>query len=1443
MIKKHIKKGLAFVLTLATLLSLFSGITSVYAMDLSQSYEVSWDHTLTDEDGKTFTWYGGINASSNEFGHSYGNVAHTIHDYTVKRNGLTGNNTDWEYDKDYVYAYCIEPGVPLPNKTEYMGSDSATNGDKWERMSSQQRDLIMLALSYGYPNRMVSTSKDANALYAATQLVVWQIALGWRTSPTALNDQSYPMSGHSGTMTEQLTSSKYLKAFYDAILSDMAKHGTRPSFTGTAASIPTYELTESGGQYVLTLTDTNNVLSDFYVSSAGGLSASISGNTLTIRSSTPITNEAQISLERRMPTTGYTTGFLTWSVPGKEGANQDMVTGVSNDPLRGYLKLKVSVGNLAIMKTTKNNGGSVSGFTFEVRNSGGGLVGTYTTNSTGKIDIPNLQPGVYSVREINLSSDFVTPAQNPNSVTVASGQTASVSFDNIKKIEIITVRKTNANPTMGGYSLAGAVFEVRDQNGTLVDTITTDGTGRAQTKALPLGAYRVKETKAPYGFVIDKSTYNSTLSGTLGTDEIVYAPDVSIAEQPQIGTITITKLDKATGTRAQGDSTLNGVVFEVYSAADIKGQDGSLIYGKDQLVETLYCGNSSSATTKELPLGDYYYKEKVPPVGYTLDPNSYPVTIEYQGQEVSVVKKYGDLKNKVIEGQIAIVKHTDNPDPDVSPSNPQVEEPLEGAKFEVFLKSAGSYNNALPTERDILITDSDGYAKTKTLPYGIYTVKETYAPGDLKLVEPFDVFISKDGNVYRYILSDPLFRSLVKIVKVDSETGKTIPAAAVSFKVKDLSTGKWVVQRINYPSILDIEIYETSPDGTLVMPESLKSGEYELYEQAAPYGYILTKDPVKFSINSNQSDPTIAEVIMANAPAKGIIKVEKVGEMLTCFTTTDTVFGKQYTPVFKLVGLNGATFDVIAAEDIITGDGTLRYAKGTVVDTITTNANGYAETKQLYLGNYTVVETNAPYGFVLDETPHDVSLVYEGQEVPVVSSQIGIGNTRQKAEINLTKICEMPTSADGRLTLQEDFNPYNGIIFGLYAAEDIKAANGRTVIPAGSLMEVITFDKSGKTEIKTDLPFGKFYVQELQTTDGYVLDDTKYDVIFEYAGQDTATVTIDVNGGEPIENKLMRGDLRIIKIFEECETTIPNIPFTIVGKTTVGTTVTIEAVTNENGEIFLENLLVGDYTVTELDSPLSIGYVLSEPQTLTVAADEIAEMTIENKLQRGDLKIIKTFENVSVPIAGVKFTVTGVSVTGIEFNGEFFTDENGEILIEGLPIGEYKVQEIASDLTVGYVLSDEQTAIVADDEVAEMRIENKLIRGNIQILKTDATGKPLAGAKFGLYDLDGNLIAEDISGNDGIAAFLDIPYGEYEIREISAPEGYKKTDEVFKASIKENGETISFEIENELVPPPENPKTGDDSNMAMWIIVMSVSAAALVGLTVAGKRRKKRECK
>lgn len=305
-------------LLLITGLLPMSASAAEVTMDLSKC-EVSWDYTLTDEEGNPFSAAYGINAGDNSFGHTVTPMYRQMHDYTAKRPGISGDKSEWVYGEDYVYCYCIEHGVPLPNSGDYSGSSNPTHGNKYEMLSDSQKDLLHLALAYGYPNRTdLSTSKDANACYAATQLIIWQITLGFRTSPTELHDKSYPVSGYTGTATEQYCSNKYFKVFYDRILSDMASHYARPSFTSNVpGSTTTYEMDYENGKYSLSLTDTNNVLSKFYVSVNGGASVKINGNVLTITSSKPINDAVSVKLNRKMPSTNHTTGFLIWSVPGK----------------------------------------------------------------------------------------------------------------------------------------------------------------------------------------------------------------------------------------------------------------------------------------------------------------------------------------------------------------------------------------------------------------------------------------------------------------------------------------------------------------------------------------------------------------------------------------------------------------------------------------------------------------------------------------------------------------------------------------------------------------------------------------------------------------------------------------------------------------------------------------------------------------------------------------------------------------------------------------------------------------------------------------------------------------------------------------------------------------------------------------------------------------------
>ncbi len=1119
-------------------------------------------------------------------------------------------------------AYCLQHKKDSPHVGD--GFNEAELADFY---STRVLIGLQIILERGYPAETPSGLTAAQARYATANAIrFWLSENGDSSQYNFTNRQANPgsiraLSGYSHVLAyaDQLLayarSQQGLQHSVNFSPANISMTLDGSSFVGTT----TVSLVNCNGGYTL---DQSSLPSGTQVTGYTGRN----GDALTLRVPQEYGNRT-ITLKANGLDNRVTANIFMYVSTNSSNQNVVAIASGGYHPAgEGYLTLRTpAYGELQIVKTTQNNNGSVAGFQFRVTK-GGALVGTYTSDSNGRIRVPQLLAGQYTVEEIGLSDEFVKPSPNPVTVEVKPAQTATVTFNNVKKLGVITVQKTNANPTMGDYSLANAEFTVKDASGAVVDTIKTDATGRGQSKPLALGSYTVYESKAPWGMVLDKTVYTRTLTGAQGTAAVVYCPEISVAEKPQVGRVTITKKDAETGATTQGNASLAGAVFD-------------LLDSKGNLVQRLYCGNSTSVTSKEVPLGEYFVKEVSPPTGYTLTQQRYTANITYAGQEKEVSVVSTDVSNVVIKGRIQIVKHSDEPDPQVDPENPQVQKPLEGIVFDIYLKSAGSYDNAKPTERDRITTDANGYCRTKDLPYGNYTVVETQGADEHKVCDPFDVFISRNNYTHYFNVENVAYYGKVKIVKTDAETGKTIPQPGIEFKVKNAANGEWVSMDILYPTPVTIDSYLTNAEGWLVMPEPLLHGDYALYEVQSPKGYLLSETPIPFKVTSDNPQETL-EVKMPNKPVMGKVVVEKTGEMLSGAEEVETEYGIRYVPQYEVRPLPGAVFDIIARNDIITPDGTVRMEAGTVADTITTGVSGKAESKLLYLGDYFAVERQAPEGMVLDETEHDFSLVYENQTTPVVSSQVGVYNERQKAAISLTKYCELPENP------AEDFEPYANVVFALYARRDILTAKGVVVIPANGLIETVTPGAEGNAAITSDLPFGSFYVKELQTGPAYALNENEYDIVFEYAGQETATVEITVNDGEPIENRLLRGNLKVMKTFEGKETPIAGVPFTITGQTTAGTTVIIEAETDEKGEILLEKLLIGRYTVKELDSELTAGYVLSNEITVTVAADSIRDLEIRNRLMRGDLQVIKTFEGKDAPVSLIRGNVKLVKVAG-----------------------------------------------------------------------------------------------------------------------------------------------------------------------------------------------------
>lgn len=1457
--KRVVTALLAVVMLLTTLLPLSASAADV-TMDLNNCH-VSWDYTLTDEDGNTFSAAYGLRAADDiYFNKGFSPYLSRMHDYTAKRSGLTGNKSDWVYGKDYVYCFCIERGIPLPDNTEYAGSADASHGDKYKRLTENQKDLLKLALTYGYPNRVgLQTSKDANACYAATQLIVWQITMGFRSSATELNDKTYPMSGYSGTMTEQYTRNKYLKAYYDAILSDMARHYTRPSFTAyTPGAAKTFELEYKNGKYTVTLTDSNNMLSDYYVSVSGGVNASVSGNTLTLSSTKPINDAVTVKLNRRVYSTNMSTGFLIWSVPGKESANQDMVSGVpaDNDPVPSYLKVRTAAGSAKIVKVSED--GKVDGITFRIQ--GNGIDKTVKTANGGVIQVDNLKPGVYTVTETEY--DKYIP-QETRRVTVVSGQVSTVNFSNKLRRGDLTVKKTAEDGLTEGmkFRLYGTSLSGIEVN----EYAVTDKNGIARFKDVLIGTgYTLEEVDTPTRYVVPEKQ-----TAAIEWNKVTNKSFDNVLKKFNV---TVTKSDSEKGL-PQGDASLAGAKYGIY-----KG---------NQLIDTYTTDANGQFTTKYYICGDdWSLKEISPSEGYLLNTESQHIGAEAKlyTVEYNLAKPLDSLEN-VIKGKIAVIKHCDD-------GSTKIETPEKGAEFEVYLAASGSYENAKETERDILVCDENGFAETKDLPYGEYTVKQTKGWEGKELLAPFNVFVKENGETYRFLINNATFEALIEIVKKDAETGKIIPAAGIGFKVRNTDTGEYIVQHINYPTPVDIDTYYTDVTGKLMMPDKLPYGNYEIIEQCTAYGYVLDSAPIAFKVDGSK---TVVTVEKHNMPQKGIVNISKSGEVFSSAVESDGV----YSFVFADKGLAGAVYEITAAEDIITPDGTLRYAKDTIVDTVTTDENGHAASKPLYLGKYTVRETKAPYGMVLNDEAKAVELTYAGETVKLTETSAEFYNERQKAEVSLSKV----------LGKDETFGIGNNgeilsVQFGLYADEDLFAADG-SVIPKDGLLEIANCNENGSITFKTDIPVGaKLYVKEIAADSHYILSDEKYPVTFDYAGQNTAFVEIKANGGDAIKNDILYGSVKGLKVDRETEAVIAGAKFGLFrsGETEfTAETAILTAESGEDGVFTFENIPYGDWLIKELQP--ADGYLANEEiypvsiakneQTveITVVNDRIPEVKTTAAVD-GDKEVCATevftlTDTVSYShlIPGKEYVLKGALMdknTGKAFteNGEAVTAEtaftpetpNGTVTVS-FTFDSRLIKESTSlvvfetlykdgkELAVHADIEDEdQTVKITVPEIGtkatvngekstvakgDITIEDTVSYKNLTvgkeytvkgILMDKATGKPfLVNGKevtskvtFTAEKKDGEITVRFTFDGSAVTKQTDIVVFEALYRddvEIAA-----------HADIEDGGQTVT------LTPPaPPVPQTGDNSNLGFWIGLGAVALGGIIAVVIIRVKSRKDE--
>ena len=1129
--------------------------------------------------------------------------------------------------------------------------------------------------------------------------------------------------------------------------------------------------------------------------------------------------------------TGYSLSTEVFALNANENVN------VTED----YLK-----GNIIINKTAEDGIIGQREFRVTWTQNGKSHSKTAKTNSSGiaefkglnVYDLTSKKAISYTISEINVDTRYETPkAKNVKLTDGDIDLTVNVKFNNELKTGSIKINKQSEDNQNGGRE-----FTVTGNGKTY--SIKTGSDGVAILSDIPVYdsnnqkiVYTISEKNVPVKYVVPADQ-----TATLAADATTTKTFKNVLKK---FTAQVTKQDSET-VSAQGDGTLAGAVYGIY-------RDG-------ELVDTYTTDENGYFKTKEYVCGNYTVQEISPSEGYLLDETVYSVGAEPNNYTIEHNPISMTVTEEVIKGNIAMIKHSDD-------GYTQIETPEVGAEFEVYLKSSGSYANAVETERDYLTCDENGFAQTKDMPYGVYTVHQTVGWEGTEFIADFDVNISENGQTYRYLINNAEFESYVKVVKVDSETGKTIPYEGAGFEIYN-ADGEKMTMMYSYPTPTAIDVFYTNSEGYLITPEVLPYGEYSLVEVQAPYGYVLDSTPVNFSVSAENAEKenslSIVKVEKQNTAQKGKISVRKTGDIFTSVATASSAYTNEngemivnpttYTPVFADGDLSGAVFQVIAVEDIVTLDGTTRAYAGDVVSEITTDENGYAETEPLYLGKYEIREIKAPDGYVLNNEPKDVELTYAGQEFEVRDTvNTAFENEYQGVRISLSKVME----SDELFGIYGN-DYYTSVRFGLFAAEDITAADG-TVIPADGLLSEVSLDENMTAKFDVQIPFGRYYVKEISTDEHYILNGEKYLVNFEYMGQDIQTVDIDCG---QFVNLLKRGRIEGHKVDDKSEP-LENAVFGLFTADCVKfsrDTAIMTAASDENGCFEFTDVPFGQYIVREIESPS--GYILSDKEyAVSISEDgEVIEITTENKPITVEISKRDVYGNEIVGAEMVLENADGETV-------DRWTSDGTNHVVSKLGAGEYVLKEIAAP--DGYVIAtDIKFSVDVYGNVTVENVDSTAVSDNgyplitmvddttkVRISKRDiTTGEELSGATLQIIDENGNVVEEWVSADE--AHFIEgklIAGKEYTLRETIAPDDYEIANEI-RFTVNEDGSVTEVVMYDELTPdletPPtviiDIPHTGVSADNSAELYLVATAVIMVFGMVICkrnGKEQRKDDVK
>ena len=894
----------------------------------------------------------------------------------------------------------------------------------------------------------------------------------------------------------------------------------------------------------------------------------------------------------------------------------------------------------------------------------------------------------------------------------------------------------------------------------LTYTGVTDSKGVFLKSNIPAGTYTVTEES------IDKYVPQKSQTVTVRGGETATVNFDNILKKFKV---KVVKTDIETGT-AQGDASLAGAKYGLF-----KG---------DELVDTYVTDSNASFVTDYYVCDtDWTLKELESSEGYLINGTVYKVGADPKLYTVEFNTTENHVTEEVIKGNIAIIKHTDD-------GSTQIETPEKGAEFQIYLKSAGSFVNADEDERDTIVCDEDGFASSKLLPYGVYTVHQTKGWDGREMIKDFDVFINEEGKTYKFLINNSNFESYVKVVKLDAETGKQIPYAGAGFEIYD-SEGHRISMQFTYPEVTEIHTFYTNSEGYLITPETLPYGDYTLVEVQAPYEYVLDSTPIPFTISQENSSTdtgvTVVKVKAQDMPQKGVIEIGKTGEVFASVgmlgggyvdeNGNEIEFPITYSPIYETQGLPGTVFQIYAAEDIVTGNGTVRAYQGELVDEITTDETGYAKSKELYLGKYTVVEKTASNGFYNANEQYDVELTYAGQNVSITSTELSLYNERQRVTVSLSK--ELEQNEHFGIGMNDEIK---NVQFGIFADDDITAADN-SVIPQDALIAYANCDENGNITFNCELPIGfKWYAKEMATDAHYVLSDEKYAFNTEYQGQEVQTIEITVNDGEPIENELIYGTVKGLKTDRETSKTIEGALFGLFTSDETEFTkdnAILTAESDKDGIFTFENVPFGEWMIKELQ-PAENYLPSDEIYTVTISADEqVIEINAVNDM-----------------IPELKTTAT--------IDGEKEVEVKDEITIKD--VVEYKHLVPGKEYTIKGVLMDKATN-------EPFKVDGKEITSEVTFVPEKPNGEVTVSFTFG---------ASGITQTTELVVFETL---------------YREGIEIAThADIEDKGQTVTI-----TVPEPETPYTGDDRNYGVWIGLGAIALGAAVSAIVLKVKSRRQE--